>query len=64
VPAELLNLGKAYPLGYHYFRERLHKAFKSQAGLTDEEMIQQGIKRAEFVKKGMWSNQHLLMRLY
>jgi hypothetical protein len=50
---ELLNLGKAYPLGYTYFRPRLHKAFMSQAGLKDEGKIREAIKRAEFVKKGV-----------
>ncbi|KAG4431333.1 hypothetical protein IFR05_013181 [Cadophora sp. M221] len=48
---ELLNLGRSYPLGFDYFRPRLHKAFISNASLTDEEEIRQGIKRAEFVKK-------------
>lgn len=48
---ELLNLGRAYPLGYDYFRNRLHKAFSSQAYLNDEEQIKKGIARAEFVKK-------------
>lgn len=48
---ELLNLGRAYPLGYDYFRNRLHKAFSSQAHLSDEEQIKKGIARAEFVKK-------------
>ncbi|KAJ5054597.1 uncharacterized protein L3040_000866 [Drepanopeziza brunnea f. sp. 'multigermtubi'] len=48
---ELLHLGRAYPLGYDYFRPRLHKAFISNAGLADEAEIRQGIKRAEFVKK-------------
>ncbi|KIX02709.1 uncharacterized protein Z518_08651 [Rhinocladiella mackenziei CBS 650.93] len=48
---ELLEMGKHYPLGYEYFRPRLHKAFMSQAHLRDEEQIRQGIKRAEFVKK-------------
>lgn len=50
--SELLNLGKAYPLGFDYFRPRLHKAFVSNASLTDEKDIRKGIKRAEFVKKG------------
>jgi hypothetical protein len=50
--AELLNLGRNYPLGYTYFRDRLHKAFTSQAHLTDEEQIRKGIERAEFVRKG------------
>jgi hypothetical protein len=49
---ELLNLGKAYPLGYDYFRPRLHKAFASNASLTEEKDIRKGIERAEFVKKG------------
>lgn len=48
---ELLNLGKAYPLGFDYFRERLHKSFKSQVALKDEREIRQGIERAEYVKK-------------
>lgn len=48
---ELLEMGRHYPLGYPYFRDRLHKAFTSQAHLTDESQIRQGIKRAELVKK-------------
>lgn len=50
---DLLNLGREYPLGYQYFRTRLHKAFASQASIEDEEAIKKGIERAEFVKKGM-----------
>lgn len=50
---ELLYLGRQYPLGYEYFRNRLHRAFSGQAHLTDEEQIRKGIGRAEFVKKGM-----------
>ena len=53
--AELLNVGRQYPLGYEYFRDRLHKAFSSQAHLKDEEQIRNGIARAEFVKKGTFS---------
>ncbi|KAB8248229.1 hypothetical protein BDV35DRAFT_170799 [Aspergillus flavus] len=48
---ELLFLGRNYPLGYEYFRNRLHKAFASQAHLTDDEQIRKGIARADFVKK-------------
>ncbi|KAK8217909.1 hypothetical protein IWZ01DRAFT_413090, partial [Phyllosticta capitalensis] len=51
---ELLHLGRAYPLGYAFFRSRLHRAFMSQAGLRDEEAIVKGIRRAEFVKRGMF----------
>ncbi|KAF2219865.1 NADH-ubiquinone oxidoreductase complex 1/LYR family protein [Elsinoe ampelina] len=48
---ELLYLGRDYPRGFDYFRPRLHKAFASQASITDEEQIRKGIERAEFVKK-------------
>ncbi|KAH0433903.1 hypothetical protein CcaCcLH18_05655 [Colletotrichum camelliae] len=48
---ELLFLGREYPLGYDYFRPRLHRAFSANAGLKDEEAIEKGIQRAEFVKK-------------
>jgi hypothetical protein len=49
---ELLNLGKEYPLGFSYFRPRLHKAFMANADLRDDEQIRKGIARAEFVRKG------------
>jgi hypothetical protein len=47
-------MGREYPQGYDYYRTRLHKAFSSQKDVTDEEQIKKGIKRAEFVKKGMF----------
>ncbi|KAK3671409.1 hypothetical protein LTR78_008687 [Recurvomyces mirabilis] len=48
---ELLYLGREYPLGYAYFRPRLHKAFMSKAGLQDQTEIHKGIEQAEYVKK-------------
>lgn len=48
---ELLYLGREYPLGYSFFRPRLHKAFMSRAAERDEDKIRSGIKQAEFVKK-------------
>ncbi|SMQ55338.1 unnamed protein product [Zymoseptoria tritici ST99CH_3D1] len=48
---ELLYLGREYPLGYDYFRPRLHKAFSAKAGMQDEEQIRKGIEQAEYVKK-------------
>ncbi|UQC84301.1 complex 1 protein [Colletotrichum lupini] len=53
---QLLYLGREYPLGYDYFRPRLHKAFSANAALRDEEAIRRGIERAEFVKKGTLSS--------
>ena len=44
-------MGRSYPLGYDYFRPKLHKAFISQSHLQDEDKIREGIKRAEYVKK-------------
>lgn len=49
---ELLHLGKDYPLGYSYFRPRLHRAFMANAQLKSEADIEKGIERAEFVRKG------------
>ena len=48
---ELLFLGRAYPLGYAYFKPRLHKAFASQAQLQDTEAIERCIEKAKYVKK-------------
>ncbi|KAK3326222.1 LYR family protein [Apodospora peruviana] len=48
---ELLYLGREYPLGFTYFRPRLHRAFMANAQLQDEEQIRKGISRAEFVRK-------------
>lgn len=49
---ELLYLGREYPLGYDYFRPRLHGAFSAKAGEEDEEKIRKGIEQAKYVKKG------------
>ncbi|KAI3587540.1 hypothetical protein IWW34DRAFT_5219 [Fusarium oxysporum f. sp. albedinis] len=51
---ELLYLGREYPLGFDYFRPRLHKAFISKAGERDEDKIRQGIAQAEYVKKALY----------
>ncbi|RMY59731.1 hypothetical protein D0863_11833 [Hortaea werneckii] len=48
---ELLYLGREYPLGYDYFRPRLHKAFMAKSGLQDEEQIRKGIEQAEYYLK-------------
>ena len=58
--SELLNLGKDYPLGFSYFRPRLHKAFMANAGMRDEEQIRRGIARAEFVRKGTYARRWAL----
>ncbi|KAK4497412.1 hypothetical protein PRZ48_011863 [Zasmidium cellare] len=54
---ELLYLGREYPLGYDYFRPRLHKAFKAKSNLQNEEDIRKGIAQAEYVKKGKADSQ-------
>lgn len=48
---ELLFLGREYPLGYDYFRPRLHGAFMGRAAERDEDVIRRGIAQAEYVKK-------------
>ncbi|KAH8697748.1 NADH-ubiquinone oxidoreductase complex 1/LYR family protein [Talaromyces proteolyticus] len=54
--AELLFMGRDYPLGYDYFKTRLHRAFSAKANLSDDKEIEEGIKRAEFVKKGAFDS--------
>jgi hypothetical protein len=61
---ELLHMGREYPLGYDYFRPRLHKAFMANAGLTDEEAIKKGLEKAEYIKKGTASSPHRPQKLY
>jgi hypothetical protein len=51
--SELLYMGREYPLGYDYFRPRLHKAFSAKAHIQDEGEIRKGIEQAEYVRKGM-----------
>ena len=53
ISLELLYMGREYPLGYDYFRPRLHKAFSAKAHIQDEGEIRKGIEQAEYVMKGM-----------
>ena len=57
--AELLYLGREYPLGYDYFRPRLHKAFSAKSGLQDEAEIRRALDGAEYVKKGKQCASHV-----
>lgn len=44
-------MGREYPLGYDFFRERLKQAFLRNRDVTDPEKIKMLIGRAEFVIK-------------
>lgn len=48
---ELLHLGRNYPQGYAFFRERVHRAFMAQSGLRADLEIQTAIRKAEYVKR-------------
>ena len=48
---QMLYLGREYPLGYNYFRERLKKSFLKNKEVQDTVEITQLIKRGEFVIK-------------
>lgn len=48
---QLLYLGREYPKGTTYFRERLKAAFTKNKDVTDPEKIQKLIERGEFVIK-------------
>nr|XP_045625558.1 electron transfer flavoprotein regulatory factor 1-like [Procambarus clarkii] len=47
----MLYLGREYPLGYDYFREKLKKAFLKNKDVTDPEQLKIMIGRGEFVIK-------------
>lgn len=44
-------MGREYPAGYQFFREKLKGAFMKNKDETDNEKIDQLIKRGEFVTK-------------
>ena len=46
---ELLYMGRDYPLGYPYFRDRCKKAFAKNAQISDADHIEQALKRGRFV---------------
>ncbi|RWS03020.1 LYR motif-containing protein 5A-like protein [Dinothrombium tinctorium] len=48
---KLLYLGKDWPQGYHYFRDRCKRAFNKNKHVVDEKQINAMIERAEFVVK-------------
>lgn len=48
---KLLYLGREYPQGSAYFRERLKSAFLKNKDVTDPKKIQELVARGEFVIK-------------
>jgi len=48
---QLLHLGKDYPKGYDYFRERLRQSFRRNLQVTDVREIEMLIVKGEFVSK-------------
>lgn len=47
----MLYLGRDYPAGYDYFRQRLKIAFMKNRDVTDTETIHKMIDRGKFVIK-------------
>lgn len=48
---QLLFLGRDYPMGYQYFREKLKRAFMKNRYETDPDKIREMIHRGEYVVK-------------
>lgn len=44
-------MGREYPMGYEYFRERLKRAFLKNKHETDPKVIEEMIGRGEYVIK-------------
>lgn len=57
-------MGREYPLGYDYFRPRLHKAFSAKAHIQDEAEIRKGIEQAEYVTKGVLKYKYSYYQLH
>lgn len=51
VTRQLLYLGREYPKGGDYFRDRLRAAFSKNKGVQEPEQIKELIARGEFVVK-------------
>lgn len=51
VTPQLLHLGREYPKGGDYFRDRLRAAFSKNKGVQEPEKIKELIARGEFVVK-------------
>lgn len=48
---QLLHLGKNYPKGFDFFRERLKASFMKHRDVTDPAHIEQLLLKAEYVTK-------------
>ena len=48
---QLLFLGREYPKGYDYFRDKLKNAFMKNKNVTDEKEIEVLIARGEYIIK-------------
>ncbi|KAK9464639.1 hypothetical protein V1512DRAFT_212756 [Lipomyces arxii] len=56
---QLLFMGREYPRGYVFFRDRLHAGFMRNANITDEREIEQKLKFAEFIEKEIAALYHV-----
>ncbi|XP_076590090.1 LYR motif-containing protein 5B [Chaetodon auriga] len=55
----LLYLGREYPKGADYFRDRLRAAFAKNRSVQDPEQIRQMIARGEYVARELEALYHL-----
>lgn len=58
---QLLHLGKEYPGGYPYFRNKLKNAFLKNSSLKESKEIDSAIARGEFVIKELEGNNLILL---
>ncbi|KAK9380851.1 uncharacterized protein V2V93DRAFT_240223 [Kockiozyma suomiensis] len=56
---QLLYMGREYPRGYQFFRDRLHSGFMNNANITDDKQIEQKLRFAEFLEKEIEALYHL-----
>jgi hypothetical protein len=48
---ELLFLGRDYPLGEEWFRQKLHNCFIKKSGVTDVVELQKALDHGKFIQK-------------
>ena len=57
----MLHLGKDYPGGFQYFRNKLKNAFMKNSTLKDQKDIDSAIARGEFVIKELEGTSFLVL---
>ncbi|KAK7206240.1 ghiso-like protein [Myxozyma melibiosi] len=56
---QLLFMGREYPRGYQFFRDKLHSGFMKNRDLVDASQIEEKLRFAEFIEKEIAALYHV-----